>query len=141
MKIGLYSEFARQHISEMREEIGELGLTLSEEVMRSFRRTVIDSDEEHHKKIITTGDFYSLSALRDLLFHVQEYRFNIPQIKKCLDELGLKFCGFEDQNIVNDFKRNNPEPDSVLDLDKWHSYEQANPASFYRMYQFWCQKP
>ena len=140
MKIGLYSEIARQNIVEMRNEINQLEVELGDNTMRSFRNTVINSEEEHHKQIFTSLDFYSLSTLRDLLFHVQEHRFSMPQIKTCLDELGLKFCGFESKEIVSDFKQSNPDPGHLFDLDKWHSYEEANPNKFLGMYQFWCQK-
>jgi hypothetical protein len=64
----------------------------------------------------------------------------MPQIKTCLDELGLKFCGFESKEIVSDFKQSNPDPGHLFDLDKWHSYEEANPNKFLGMYQFWCQR-
>ena len=46
-----------------------------------------------------------MSTLRDLLFHVQEHRYTLPQIQICLSELGLKFCGFQNQNIIKKFGR------------------------------------
>jgi ubiquinone/menaquinone biosynthesis C-methylase UbiE len=140
MKIGLYSELARQHIVRIREEINQLSIESSDNAMRSFRSDVINSSEEHHKRVRSTTDFYSLSELRDLLFHVQEHRFTIPQVKDCLLELDLKFCGFEEDVIVQDFKLMNTGADDPYNLDKWHSYEEANPHSFLGMYQFWCQK-
>jgi ubiquinone/menaquinone biosynthesis C-methylase UbiE len=140
MKIGLYSELARQHIVRIREEINQLSIESSDNAMRSFRSDVINSSEEHHKRVRSTSDFYSLSELRDLLFHVQEHRFTIPQVKDCLLELDLKFCGFEEDVIVQDFKLMNTGADDPYNLDKWHSYEEANPHSFFGMYQFWCQK-
>ena len=42
-----------------------------------------------------------MSTLRDLLFHVQEHRFNLLQIRDCLAQLGLKFCGFEIEKVVS----------------------------------------
>ena len=140
MKIGLYSELARQHIVRMREEINQSGIGSSDVAMRSFRSNVINSSEEHHKRIRSSINFYSLSELRDLLFHVQEHRFTIPQLKNCLSELDLKFCGFEADVIVRDFKLTNTGADDPYNLDKWHSYEEANPNTFIAMYQFWCQK-
>ena len=140
MKIGLYSELARQHIVRMREEINQSGIGSSDVAMRSFRSDVINSSEEHHKRVRSAKDFYSLSELRDLLFHVQEHRFTIPQLKDCLSELDLKFCGFEADVIVRDFKLTNTGADDPYNLDKWHSYEEANPNTFIAMYQFWCQK-
>ena len=140
MKIGLYSELARQHIIVMREEISKAGFVSSDAAMKSFRTTAMKSDQNHHKKILGFSDFYSLSELKDLLFHVQEHRFTIPQIQYCLSELGLKFCGFEADQIVSHFKLANTGAGDPYDLDKWQAYEEANPSIFVGMYQFWCQK-
>ena len=140
MKIGLYSELARQHIVKMRDEIDQSNFGSSNTTMKSFRNDVMKSDDEHHKLARSSHDFYSFSAFRDLLFHVQEHRFTIPQIKDCLSELGLKFCGFEAERVVQDFKLTNTGADDPYDLDKWNLYEQANPDVFIGMYQFWCQK-
>ena len=140
MKIGLYSELARQHIVEMRQEINQLGTGSSDLAMKSFRTGVITSDLEHHNHIVNSPDFYSLSTLRDLLFHVQEHRFTIPKLKQCIEELGLKFCGFENASVVQKSRLTNIGPDDPYDLDKWQTYEEANPHTFAGMYQFWCQK-
>ena len=140
MNIGLYSELARQHIVKMREEINQSGIGSSDLAIKSFRNNVIKSEKDHHKQILPSDDFYSLSTLRDLLFHVQEHRFTIPQIQESLDELGLKFCGFESSRIVYNFKLVYTKPDDPYDLDKWNAYEEANPRCFAGMYQFWCQK-
>ncbi|WP_443636752.1 tetratricopeptide repeat protein [Candidatus Njordibacter sp. Uisw_058] len=140
MNIGLYSELARQHIVKIREEISQSGIGSSDNAMKLFRTEAINSDKAHYERILTSGDLYSLSTFRDLLFHVQEHRFTICQIKDCLSELGLKFCGFESDKIVGDFKLTNTGPDDPYDLDKWDLYEKDNPHSFVGMYQFWCQK-
>jgi tetratricopeptide (TPR) repeat protein/2-polyprenyl-3-methyl-5-hydroxy-6-metoxy-1,4-benzoquinol methylase len=140
IKIGLYSELARQHIVRMHEEIQQLNLGTSDIGMKTFRNGVIRSKAPHHQLIISSPDFHSMGSLRDLLFHVQEHHFTIPQIQHCLTELGLKFCGFEVGTITQDFKRTNLGEDDVYDLIKWHAYEQAHPHAFAGMYQFWCQK-
>ena len=141
MKIGLYSELARQHIVTVRDEISQSGSGASEAAIKSLRKDLIRSNKEHHITITKILDFYSLSELRDLLFHVQEHRFTIPQIKSGLSRLGLVFCGFDyADRVVQDFKRANTGANDPYDLDKWHWYEEANPFSFINMYQFWCQK-
>ena len=140
MQIGLYSELARQHIVKMREEIIKAGIGLNAAAMKSFRTTVMTSDQSHHKQIFDASDFYSLSTLKDLLFHVQEHRFTIPQIQDSLAELGLKFCGFEAGRIMSHFKLNHTGANDPYDLDKWQAYEELNPSAFAGMYQFWCQK-
>jgi len=140
MKIGLYSELARQHIVKMREEIQQLNIGTDDIGIKRFRNGVIKSKAPHHQLIISSPDFHSMGSLRDLLFHVQEHRFTIPQIQQCLTELGLNFCGFEVGTITQDFKRTNLGEDDAYDLIKWHAYEQNHPHAFAGMYQFWCQK-
>jgi tetratricopeptide (TPR) repeat protein/SAM-dependent methyltransferase len=141
MKIGLYSEFARHHIVEIRKEIAALSLGTSEADIRKFRQSLAESHDEHHQLLTTSTDFFSLSTLRDLIFHVQEHRFTLPQIKNCLDELGLKFCGFENKDVISNFRELHGKETDIYDLELWHQYEERNPRAFAGMYQFWCQRP
>ena len=104
MKIGLYSELARQHIVKARREIASLGIGTSATEIRNFRELSRESEIHDVKQLSTISDFFSLSEFRDLVFHVQEHRFTLPQIKSCLNELGLNFCGFEDKNIDSRFR-------------------------------------
>ena len=108
--------------------------------MKLFRSNSIESSEVQDKLVRSWVDFYSLSEFRDLLFHVQEHRFTIPQLKRCLDKLGLKFCGFENRSIVEKFSVLNARENDLYDLDKWQTYEESSPKTFVGMYQFWCQK-
>ena len=140
MKIALYSDLARQHIVEMRKEISDKGIGSSDFEMKSFRNMLVKSDKTHHKLILNSPDIFSLSTLKDLLFHVQEHRFNITQIREHLSDLGLQFCGFESDAIISHFKLANTEDTDLYNLDKWQAYEEANPRAFAGMYQFWCQK-
>lgn len=140
MKIGLYSELARRHIAMTRDEISLQKVRTSEAEIRNFRQYLIESHHKNHRSLTDSLDFYSLSAFRDLVFHVQEHRFTLPQIQDCLDQLGLKFCGFESPSIVNKFKRSFGEESDTCDLSLWHKYEESQPSTFAGMYQFWCQK-
>ena len=140
MRIGLYSELARKHIVEMREEILSYGLGSSDVEMKSYRNMLMASKNSHHKLILNSYDLYTMSSLKDLLFHVQEHRFTIKQIQDCLSNLGLKFCGFDTGSIVSYLKFNNNDKYDLYNLDKWKQYEESNPTSFSEMYQFWCQK-
>jgi len=140
MRIGLYSELARQYIVGVRKEITLLKVGTSESEIREFRRSLAESNEENHQRLTKGLDFFSLSTLRDLIFHVQEHRFTLPQIKKCLDELGLKFCGFVTKDFISKFRELHGEEADIYDLALWHQYEESNPRAFIGMYQFWCQK-
>ena len=45
---------------------------------------------------------------------VKEHRFNIPQLKDHLGELGLKFCGFETKAIVSHFQQTNKDKERII---------------------------
>ncbi len=140
MKIGLYSELARRHIVMIREEIAALGIGTSGDEIRQFRYSIAESHHPHHRLLTRSHDFFSLSTLRDLIFHVQEHRFTAIRIQNCLDDLGLKFCGFEGQDIVARFEELCGKKVDICDLSLWHQFEESHPRTFASMYQFWCQK-
>ena len=140
MRIGLYSELARQEIVNIRKEIALKKVGTSESEIREYRQKLAESNEKDHQQLTKSSDFYSLSTLRDLIFHVQEHRFTIPQIKNCLEELGLKFCGFINKEAISNFRKLHGESADIYDLEKWNQFEQNNPQIFAGMYQFWCQK-
>jgi len=140
MKIGLYSKLARQSVTEVRSEIKKSNLKADPDMMRSFREVLISSMESNHKQITQSLDFYSLSTFRDLLFHAEEHQFSLSQIKEILDELNLKFCGFEGNKLKTEFMLENNTAESLFDLDLWNRFEVRKPYVFSGMYQFWCQK-
>ena len=140
MRIGLYSESARTHIADIQKEIKSLGVGASDTEMREFRRSIINSSSSSHQQLTKWGDFFSLSMLRDLIFHEQEHCFTLPQIASCLDELGLAFSGFVDRSIISKFLEFHGKETNIYDLTKWHQYEEKDPLVFIGMYQFWCQK-
>jgi hypothetical protein len=140
MAIGLYSELARRPVVKTRGDIASRGLGTSDAEIRQFRQSLVESHDEHHQQLAGLGDFFSLSSIRDLIFHVQEHRFTIPQIQRSLDQLGLKFCGFEQPDIVAKFTEAFGKASDACDLSLWHQFEESHPSTFADMYQFWCQK-
>ena len=140
MRIALYSELGRANLIKILDEIKSSVKDSSKTNMKFFRKKIIKSNEEHHKWIRLSDDFFSLSTLKDLLFHVQEHRFTLPQIKECLLDLGLKFCGFDEIKKRNQFKLVYPNYNDLYDLDKWDLFEKKDQFIFANMYQFWCQK-
>ena len=110
--------------------------------MVEFRQQIVQSNDPIFKILQTSNDFYSVSTLRDLVFHVQEHHFTIPRISNILDELGLSFIGFEFSNelIIKDYKSSFPKVNSIYNLHQWHEYESTHPRIFSGMYQFWTQK-
>ena len=111
--------------------------------MIGLRNEIMLSDDTELKSLQNFRDFYSLSELRDLIFHVQEHRFTIPRIRAALDELGLAFMGFEfidTKKTIAAFKEIYPKQNQLYDLNKWHEYEILNPILFAGLNQFWVQK-
>jgi SAM-dependent methyltransferase len=140
MKVGLYSKLGRSHIRKIRNRIAALEIRATNADIRSFRSSLIKLCKKEDQKLIKTGDFFSLSALRDAIFHVQEHCFTIPEIQDCLNKLELKFCGFEDQRLIARFKKVYGKAADIHDLELWHKLEKKEPDTFEAMYQFWCQK-
>jgi len=141
MRIGLYSELAREYVVQTRNEIKKLDLGTKSFEIKSFRNNVTKLEKSHHHQLVKTADFYDLSSFRDLVFHIQEHRFTIPQINKYLSNLGMRFCGFlNDSEINRTFRLENKSPDDAYNLEKWKLFEEMNTDTFSNMYQFWCQK-
>ena len=122
------------------EQINQSGLSPTPDTIRAFRDVMIKANKGQHNKIFEYSDFYSLSEFRDLVFHVKEHQFTVPEIKSFLKKLGLQFCCFESREISKRFKLRFSKADDIYNLEKWHLYEQENPDTFEGMYQFWCQK-
>ena len=142
LRIGLYSEIARMHIVEAREIIKKRKIIGSNENIKKFRQEIINEKlGKNLQKVFNTSDFYSLSMVRDLFFHVQELRFTIPQISKIIKDFNLEFLGFYiKDSYKRKFSRMFPEDIKNLSLDNWDQFEKGNPDSFFNMYQFWMRK-
>ncbi|MFC4235891.1 methyltransferase domain-containing protein [Thalassospira xianhensis] len=144
MRIGLYSELARQDIVAARDYIAQKGYGTGADDIRQCRQDILSGDEELAFKPGIRSDFYSLSACRDLIFHVQEHRFTLLQIRECLDELGLEFIDFE-LRPQHHFTAKRTEINSKFKgnerLVPWNKFEHEFPNTFTNMYQFWCRKP
>jgi SAM-dependent methyltransferase len=145
MRVGLYSELARGTIVAARRKIAELGIASTPAAIREFRQAIMRDPAlvELRSLASTAGDFFSMGEIRDMIFHVQEHRFDLPTIKQHLAALGLEFGGFvlSDRNVVLEFQRQYPGRAQWLDLDCWAEFEARHPHTFHTMYQFYCLKP
>jgi SAM-dependent methyltransferase/tetratricopeptide (TPR) repeat protein len=138
MRVGLYSEVARRGIVAARTFARERGYYPTADEIRRCRQDLLDSPL---KDVARAGDFFSTSECRDLLFHVQEHRLTIPEIKSFIAENGLMFIGFEFAPGIMQYYRDLLGGDrSLRDLDRWHRLETEKPDTFAGMYQFWLQK-
>ncbi len=137
MRIALYSELGRADVVAARALIAARGYHPTVHDIRRCRRELADTDLSGLAKF---HDFFSTSECRDLLFHVQEHRLNLPQIGEFLRAQRLRFIGFElDPAIERLYRSRFPDDRALTNLDHWHEFETARPATFAAMYQFWVQ--
>jgi tetratricopeptide (TPR) repeat protein/SAM-dependent methyltransferase len=140
MHIGLYSALARADIRAARAFIAERGFGGSADDIRRCRQELLAcADGTPLKNVARYPDFFTTSECRDLLFHVQEHQFTIPQIAGLLRENNLNFIGFTGQG-PHEYRKRFPEDPAATDLERWHVFETENPELFTGMYQFWLQK-
>lgn len=143
MKLGVYSKLGRQEVVTAREFVSRQGYAASAEDIRRARQELMALKEELKlTKLLVSPDFYGTSQCRDLIFHVQEYRFMLHQVARCIKEFGLAFVGFSlEPHVVQRYRERFPEDKTITDLDSWGVFEAENPETFSGMYQFWVQSP
>ncbi len=141
LKLGLYSELARQDIVKAKNYIVSKRLQPNEVDIRSFRQKVISGELGDLNYLKKFNDFYAFSELRDLCFHAQEHRFTINQIQETLQSNQLKFLGFLlPQQVKSQYKRYFPNDQKQTNLQNWAKFEEIHPNTFTAMYQFWVSK-
>jgi SAM-dependent methyltransferase len=141
MQISLYSELARASVVAARELVAALAIPSTPDGIRAARREIVDLPSNHPTNRLTRyWDFYSQSGFRDLVMHVQEHRFAVPQLAAALDALDLRFLGFDVRPVVRDaFRALFPQPEAWFDLDAWDQFEHQYPTTFATMYHLWCR--
>ena len=145
MKIGLYSAAARQPVADASKVIRQRAVGNNTAEILQFMKDMPAADFWQRsllRDLAKWWDFYTASEFRDLVFHVQEHRFDLLQIHAVLDQLNLRFAGFEfpDNCIKDSFRSAYPHNENMFDLDLWHRFEMNNRETFSGMYQFWVQK-
>jgi len=142
MQVCLYSALARQNVVAGRALIAERGYRAIPEDIRRCREAIMAAEDGSLLKSLSqVDDFFSTSECRDMLFHVQEHRITLPEIKSFIAENNLQFTGFNlDRPALQRFTVRFPQPSALLDLDCWHRYETEAPGTFLGMYRFWVRK-
>jgi SAM-dependent methyltransferase len=142
MHIGLYSEIARQEVSEAWKFIAERGYGKSADEIRRCREDIFAlPDDAPIRQATLSPDFYSLSDCRDLLFHEHELRLTLPQIKRFLAENHLEFIGWDiEKSFLKKYGEEFSNDKAMSNLDHWQVFEEKYPFVFAHMYKFWVQK-
>ena len=143
MKIGLYGEIARSAVVAARNFIHRNDFAPTLPGIRACRKAIFAmAEDEPAKKVIDHPDFYSTSSCRDLLFHVQEHRYLLQDIKIAIDGLGMQFVGFDPiigSHLARLYARLFPDDPTMTNLDHWQVIE-ADPHN-QLPFVFWVQKP
>lgn len=135
MRIGLYSKIARAGVIQAQDIIRQGKWASDVTGMKRFRkespqlmpRAMLDG-------LADFADYYTLNEYRDLLFHVQERNYDLLELEKLLEAVGMEFI---------DFAIPLPAPDVKSDesaLAAWDRFERQNPKTFSAMHVFWCRK-
>lgn len=143
MKIALYSKYARKGVAAARDLFVDMDpedVTVGD--IQRCRQAIMNLPETHPaRSVLYSSDFQSASGFRDLVLHNREHTFALPDIDDMLQELGLRFLGFETvPEVMAAFKRRYPQRGSETDLALWDKFEQGHQDIFWGMYQFWCSR-
>jgi len=144
MKLGLYSARARVSVSAARRLISEQQIASTEAAIREFRQHVLGADSSSALwELRYSLDFYSMSMCRDLLFHLEEHQYGLPEIAVMLQQAELTFLGLSElpQDAVAAYRRMFPEDRLMTNMTNWDAFEARYPDTFSNMFLFWCRKP
>ena len=143
MKVALYSQIARRYVIQCQDWIKEQGYPATPQGISDFRQAVMAMDDDNPLKVMEEPiDFYSMSMCRDLLFHVQEHVYTLPQIEAVLGELDLELLSLKisQPGVLQKYRAQFPDDPGAVNLSHWHAFEQQNPETFVGMYPLWCAR-
>lgn len=140
IKIALYSATARKQISTLRQKLGS-NLPKDAHSMRLIREVLMQKQlPGDWSSILSSPDFYSLSACRDLIFHEQEHVFDVLDLPGFLEKAGLRWLGMLPPPNNQALRQQLSVPAGQITVAQWHQLEQNNPSIFAGMYQFYAIK-
>lgn len=142
MLVCLYSTKAREDVKTVRDYIAAKNLQPTAENIRKLRAEIIDTKGHALERITRFRDFYTLSETRDLVFHIQETTYSIPEIVKIADDIGLEVYRLKvpDKNVEAVYRQMFPADTAMSNLDNWHAFEQQHPLAFVGMYKMVFRK-
>jgi len=143
MYVGLYSGTARSALTDLREKLAGQDVDGSNpDAIRANRaRILAEPENEFERSLAESADFYTLSNVRDLLFHTHEKPVDLKQIGDFLDGADLDFLHMDVRPHIAETFEAAHGADAFDNLAAWQDFEAANPDAFDGMYLFWVQKP
>lgn len=142
MMLGLYSEIGRRDVVAARTLIARHGYGDSPDEVRRFRKELPKLDPALASRLVQSSAWYTLSDLRDLVFHRQEHRYTPQQLRQMIDAAGMEFLGFvftSPQPVIG-YRKRFPDDPTGVNLDNWAAFEIDNPDLFANCYRFWLRR-
>lgn len=141
LKIALYSTLARAAFAGAREWARSEGFAPTPQGIRGFRGAVLarPDGDPMRQRLTASYDFYSVSQCRDLVFHVEEHSFTLPELAAIFRELGLSVLRVEARGPrdIEAYRARFPADAPATDLRNWDVLERETPTMFSRMYVLW----
>jgi 2-polyprenyl-3-methyl-5-hydroxy-6-metoxy-1,4-benzoquinol methylase len=129
IKFSVYSKLARRATLAAIALRKELNPPSTDEGIRGFRDLIRALPDNHPAKpVVNSPDFYSVAGTRDLLFHVQEHNFTIPELAEMVSTAGLRIVSWGPSAAVLKLKSMGYE--ETLDWRVWHEAELKRPGLF-----------
>lgn len=138
IKLGVYSQIARQPILHLRQSL-KISEQLTQPELRHLRQAILDSPNPALDGLKKLGEFYQLNHCMDLLCHPQEQNFTLPELQDWFQALGLKVLGLElwNPSAYQIYAQIFPEDKQATNLQNWWQLEQEEPTLFWPMYIVW----
>lgn len=141
LALGLYSTKARQAQKRLRDYAFEKKFSTDPEGIIAFREDILKNFQGPDIQMVSKWqDFYSVSEMRDLFFHVQEKTYTLPELTQIMADLDMELVKFFSvtepyQSIY--FEKYSKRAD---DMDAWARLEEDYPQTFMNMYNFICKR-
>jgi tetratricopeptide (TPR) repeat protein/SAM-dependent methyltransferase len=143
MQLGFYSERARAHVTAARAWVAAQGFAPTMEGLHAARAALMALPADHPAAPVTCAlDFHTTSGCRDLLMHVQERSYRLPEIAALLAQAGLVVAGLAvDPAVGAAYDACNGKDDPArVDLARWDAFEADHPGTFRGMFVLWVQR-
>lgn len=138
LQLALYSRLARREVIAFR-QAHRPAPNPSRDDVRQVRWSLIRAGG--HPTLLASPDFYTTSACRDLLMHVQEHQHTLLEIQTLLERHALAFRGFAfpaGDPVIQSFTEEEGAH-ALESLPTWARFEARHPDTFAAMYQLFAQ--
>jgi SAM-dependent methyltransferase len=124
---GVYSKVARLPVTHLRARIAREGVPSTPAAMRAFRAQLLrELDSAAIVARLRGLDLFSLSMVRDLLFHVHEHQYTVTELEQHAAACGLRLLGYQ---LPPQLQRKIALPSGPPTFAQWRTLERAYTGS------------